>query len=290
MALIVATIVAFVSYSTAHQEVLRQLSDISPGSVAELLLLYAAWFAALVLTVQASLRLCRTRVPMIENALLNAYSTLVNFVVPGQGGIAVRGLYLKKHHGLAVRRYVLATLLYYVCYVMISALMMWAPSRPWWQTLSGVVALGLAAVGAVRWYARRSKKPELALTLNTSTLGFLLLATIVQAMVQVAIYAVELHIVDPHIGFGQALSYTGVANFSLFVALTPSGIGIRESFLLLSQQLHHIATTAVVAASVIDRGMFVLFIAVLFIATLGLHAKRRLGIGAASYDVKGLKP
>ncbi|HSX27439.1 MAG TPA: hypothetical protein VLG25_01515, partial [Patescibacteria group bacterium] len=57
-------------------------------------------------------------------------------------------------------------------------------------------------------------------------------------------------------------------------------IGFRESFLLLSSRLHHIDKVTVLNASLIDRGVYVIFLALLFIVVLSLHAKDRLQLSA----------
>jgi uncharacterized membrane protein YbhN (UPF0104 family) len=69
------------------------------------------------------------------------------------------------------------------------------------------------------------------------------------------------------------ITYTGAANFALFVALTPGAIGIREAFLLFTRHLHHISSANIVAANIIDRAIFIVVLGVLFGLTLGFHAK-----------------
>ncbi len=276
VAVLAATIVAFAVYVAKHPELLRELGQTPLWVVTGLLLLYVGWFAALALTVQATLRLCRVPLAFGELGLLTAYSTLVNFFVPGQGGLVVRGLYMKKQHGLGMKRYLLASLLYYACYAVVSAFMLLIASRPWWQTCLGLAVAGSAAVAVVRWYAGRSAERATALDLNVRSVCVLLLATLLQACVQVAVYGFELYYVDPGVRPWQAVTYTGAANFSLFVALTPGAIGIRETFLYFSEQLHHIDTAAIIAASVIDRVVFLLLLGLLFLSTVAFHAKRAL--------------
>lgn len=276
IAVLAATIAAFVVYVAKHPELLSQLGHTPPSVVVALLLLYIAWFVALALTVQAALRFCRASLPAGELGLLTAYSTLVNFFVPGQGGLVVRGLYMKKQHGLGMKRYLLASLLYYACYAFISAFMLLVASRPWWQTCLGLVLAAMAGFAVIRFYERRSEAEATGLDLDLQNAGFLLLAVLLQACVQVAVYGLELHSVDPGIHLAQAITYTGAANFSLFVALTPGAIGIRESFLYFSERLHHVSTATIVAASVIDRVVFLMLLGLLFLSTAAFHAKRIL--------------
>lgn len=275
---IFVTVAVFAYYLSHHQELLQQLLRIPLDEIARLVLLYIGWFAALVLTVHATLRICRTPLPPGENILLNAYSTLVNFFVPGQGGLAVRGLYLKKQHALGIRSYVLASLVYYMCYAIISTLMLLVASRPWWQTLTGLALVFVTSFLVVRWYKQRSRSKADILDISMLNVLFLFTATLVQAVAQVAVYAFELRVVNPHISLPQAITYTGAANFSLFVALTPGAIGIRESFLVFSERLHHVSTATIVAASVMDRAVFLILLALLFILTIIFHAKKSLKI------------
>jgi hypothetical protein len=43
--------------------------------------------------------------------------------------------------------------------------------------------------------------------------------------------------------------------------------------LLFSRQLHHISSANIVAANIIDRAIFIVVLLVLFVLTLGFHAK-----------------
>ena len=276
--LVVLTALVFARYMSEHRSLLTVLRHVPLSTLMWLFLLYGMWLGALVVILWAILRICRRSVTPEENVLLNAYSTLINFFVPGQGGIAARGIYLKRRHKLAIRTYVEAMLLYYACYALLSTFLLLVTNRPIWQTAVGMAAAGGISFLVVRWYMKRSRVKTDGLNIHSKNLLYLGIATVLQAVIQVAIYAVELHSVNHAITVGQAVTYTGAANFALFVALTPGAIGIRESFLVFSQHLHHISTTDIVAASVIDRGVFMVFLGFLFLLTLGLHAKNRLSV------------
>lgn len=282
--LIAATIAIFAIYLHGHTNLLSELRHVSPVTAIWLLVLYVAWLGALVLILQVALYICRSSISVEENILLNAYSTLTNFFVPGQGGIALRGVYLKKKHNLRVRDYVTSMLLYYACYAIVSAFMLLTPSRPWWQSILGILIVAGTMVFGVRWYMERLQSQKDRLNIRLPSIVFLLVATIVQAIIQVVIYLVELHSVNRSISLGQAITYTGAANFALFVALTPGAIGIRETFLVFSQRLHHISTANIVDASIIDRAIFLVFLGILFVLTLALHAKNKLQVGKTTAE------
>ncbi|HEV2412370.1 MAG TPA: lysylphosphatidylglycerol synthase transmembrane domain-containing protein [Candidatus Saccharimonadales bacterium] len=272
------TVAVFAYYLDHHSYLLTKLRHTRPLVVVWLLFLYVLWFSALALILQASARVCGKRLPTGENFLLNAYSSLVNFFIPGQGGPAVRAVYLKQKYKIRVRSYIFATLIYYACYALVSGLMLLTGSRPWWQTLLATIAIGGLSCLVLFIYHSRSKMKEGEVAINWSTLSYVGLATVLQAIIQVAIYFSELHSVNSHISLHQAITYTGAANFALFVALTPGAIGIRESFLIFSEKLHHITSANIVAANVIDRAIFIVFLGGLFLLVLGFHAKEKLHI------------
>ena len=103
----------------------------------------------------------------------------------------------------------------------------------------------------------------------------LTLAVAAQLACYVLIYFVELQMVQAGANLRQVVAYAGAANFSLFVSLTPGGIGIREAFLAFSTKLHGIGLTSIVAANVIDRAVYVVVLGLLFAVLSGLHVKRR---------------
>ncbi|HVA11121.1 MAG TPA: lysylphosphatidylglycerol synthase domain-containing protein [Candidatus Dormibacteraeota bacterium] len=277
--IVLLTIAEVAYYLSKHTYLLRQLAHLSPAIIVWILLLYGVMLGALVLIMQASLRICRVAMGARDNLLLNMYSLFINFFLIGQAGPGLRAAYLKKYYGLKVRKYLFVTLIYYACYSIVAALLMLAgSSAPWFWSVLAAVALGGISFGAVFLYMRRSKMDSDGLSLNTNTLSYLMLATVFQAIIQISIYFMELHSVNSHVTLKQTMAYTGVANFALFVGLTPGAIGIRESFLVFSQRLHHISSANIVSANIIDRSVYLLFLGILFVAIASLHVKRKLSV------------
>ena len=66
------------------------------------------------------------------------------------------------------------------------------------------------------------------------------------------------------------------ANFSLFVAITPGAIGIREAFLVFSESLHHIPHDIVISANILDRGIYVVFLGLLFLWLITTHTQVKI--------------
>lgn len=271
--IILLTIAAFAFYLNRHYYLVKQILHTPPLTIIGLFLLYTVLFASLVFIMQSSLRICKKTLGIKENFLLNAYSSLVNFFIPGQGGIAIRGIYLKRIKKLAYRNFLFATLIYYMFYAIISTLLLFANSKVWWLAVVAALIVAFACMGIIHFYKKRYKTSEAELDASPIHLFLLFSATLFQTIIQIIIYMVELHSVNSHISLRQTITYTGAANFALFVALTPGAIGIRESFLLLTRRLHHISSSNIVAANVIDRAVFIIFLGILFLVTIGFHAK-----------------
>lgn len=275
--IIAATVVAFTYYIKGHPETIDQLQQLPPATILVLLLLNSGAFLAYVLVTRGSLHVYGKTMSVQENILFNAYSSLINFFGPGQSGPIFRAAYLKKRHHLAVKNFTLMLLVYLGFYALISALFVVVGLLPWWLTVLFLIVGGAGCVAAVRYYKQRSKI-DTGHGFNVRNIGWVLGATALQLVCLAIIYGVELRQTGTDASLGQILSYTGVSNFSLFVALTPGAIGIREAFLVFSQNLHHIDNTSIVAANILDRAVYLLFLGILFVMVIALHAKDKLNL------------
>lgn len=275
--IVAVTVGAFVQYIRSHPEIIDQIRQTSPITVIALLALYAVSFMAYVTVTRVSLRIYDKFLSKQENLLFNAYSSLINFFGPGQSGPIFRAAYLKKRHDLGVKQFMFATLIYLAFYAIISVMFVVVGSSPWWQTALLMLATAAASLVTIRWY-KKKKGITLKHGLSARNVGLLLIATLVQVTVLAVIYGIELQQVGAGASVGEILSYTGVTNLTLFVALTPGAIGIREAFLVLSQSLHGIDSSTIVAANVIDRSVYLLFLAILAVMVVTTHAKEKLRI------------
>lgn len=281
LCVVALTIAAFIYYIRHHPETITQLRTISPLILFVLLGVYAASFLAYVGITRLSLRLFNKTFSQQENLLFNAYSSLINFFGPGQSGPAFRAIYLKKRHNLSIKRYALTGLIYYGFFSVVSVGMAFGGSRPWWQTGLALIVTAIASLWFIRRY--RTKLGEAA-RINATIIGWIGVLTAAQIVMQVFIFSIELHSIGAAPSLGQAIAYTGVANLALFVSFTPGGIGVREAFLLFSERLHHIESSSVVAASLIDRTTYIVFLGILFILVVSLHAKEKLHITKGTMD------
>ena len=269
---LIITISGFIYYFVTHPLVRQQLSNTSFGTLALIFVLYICVIGAISLVTYTTLLLCKLKLKAGESALLTAYASVVNFFGPLQSGPAFRGLYLKRKHGLHLKQYALAILVFYALYAGISGLFLLSGILGWWMLLAAVAALAVLVLIHKSSIVVAVRLRELNLTAVYALAG----ATLLQLALVAVIYFVELRAISPGIHFGQAVIYAGAANFALFVSITPGAIGFRESFLLFSQRLHHISSGTIVAANILDRSMYIVLLAVLGMVIFGTHAQRRL--------------
>ncbi|MDB5181371.1 MAG: hypothetical protein JWP13_134 [Candidatus Saccharibacteria bacterium] len=260
---LVATIIAFTVYFIKHPEIITTLQAVSLLTITKLFVLYCVFIATLVWIQRATLSLCELTLGRKESALLVMYSSIINFFGPLQSGPGFRAAYLKKKHNVSLKKYTLATLVYYGLYALFSGLLLLSFFVGWW--IGAVCILALAAT-PIMLRLKKFKSLKLRGVLS------LALATLAQVVVLTVIYFVELYSLLPQVSYLQSLAYTGAANFALFVSLTPGAIGFRESFLLFSQKLHDIGVDTIAAASVIDRSIYIVFLLIMAAGIFGLHA------------------
>jgi len=266
--IIAATVGGFIFYLRSNPAVLGQLKNTSPLLVVGLTGLYLLTVPLLALILRANLNLCGSKqLPIGENLLLTGYSAIANFFGPLQSGPGVRAVYLKQKHSVSMKQFGLASLVYYAFLGGLSlATILLAGGY-------GVLALAGTATALVIFAVLRTK---LAMLRRTRAMVIMLVVTAVQVLLMAIIYFVELRSVNPATTFQQAVAYAGFANLSLFASLTPGALGIREGLLLLTEQIHHINQATVVAASLLDRAVYIIYLSVLFIGSLLLQAQDRL--------------
>ncbi|MEK7594934.1 MAG: lysylphosphatidylglycerol synthase domain-containing protein [Patescibacteria group bacterium] len=269
--IVIGTIAAFVYYFIHNPSVGEQLQRTSLSVIAIILLLYFGTVGALALINSSTLRLCKIKMGNSESLLLTAYSSVVNFFGPLQSGPAFRAVYLKSKYKLNLKDYTVATFVYYFFYAAFSGMFLFFGILKWWLIVP--VVLGIIVLLALRKDPRALNRLS---KLDLTGWYFLAAASLLQVVLVAAIYYTELSAIDPNISLSQAIIYTGAANFALFVSITPGAIGFRESFLLFTQRLHHIDSSTIVAANILDRAMYVVLLLILALFIFGTHARRQL--------------
>lgn len=268
---------AFVWYVLSHPDYLAKLAHTDPLALVWLFLVNAALLGTLILLYRQLIRLCGSDINPMQNVLLTIYSSVANFFGPLQSGPGVRAIYLKKKLGISIARYTFATLLYYACFAVLNVFLLLVSTRPIWQVALAIICAVTGSAVVLRWYTKRknaviANKMHLTGGLLASIAGL----TLLQVLFLTVRYYIDLTATGTSVSVGQAASYTGAANLALFVSITPDGIGIREAFLLFSQQLHGVSTDHIVSASLLDRASYVLFLAVIFIGAMVTQGTKKL--------------
>jgi uncharacterized membrane protein YbhN (UPF0104 family) len=139
---IFGTISLFIYFFIRHPEVRHGLANASPTLIAQLLLLYILGVGALAMINIATVRLCNIKMTGRESLLLTMYSSIINFFGPLQSGPAFRAIYLKKKYELNLKRYGVATLVYYFFFAGFSCMFLLSSLLKWWLVplaLSGLL-------------------------------------------------------------------------------------------------------------------------------------------------------
>lgn len=271
LAVLTLTAGLFIYYIHTHPEFWTNIRSISLATIVLLLIAYSVFLMTNAAILYWSVEICNKAFNRTEALLLTVYSTLVNFFGPLQSGPGFRAIYLKKKHDVGLKTYGIVTLFYYGIFGMISLLMVAYGLQPIF-TIIGLVLI-LAGAVAFGFYIVR-KKPDLIK--YPSQLAKIITFTALQITIVTLIYFVELKTVNSGVSFSQAVIYAGAANLALFVSLTPGAIGFREAFLLFTKRISHLDAHTILAASVIDRAVYFIFLGLLFLLTTSFHINEKL--------------
>lgn len=261
-------------YLHSNPKLLQNVFNIGFGNILLLTLLYGGLLLTNVGMIYATIRLCNKKLPLKNSLFLTIYSTIINFFGPLQSGPVVRSIYLKSKIGLRIRDYTYAMLFYYFAYALINLSLLFINKITWLSILGMLITLIAIAISANRLGFKSFKR----------YVFYIFILTTLQVLVITFIYSIELNITSPlaHYSFMQTISYTAGANLSLFVSLTPGAIGFRETFLVLSQSLHNVPLGSIITAGIIDRAIYIVFLAMLFLLSSALHLKNIFSVNKKS--------
>ncbi|MFZ2125757.1 MAG: lysylphosphatidylglycerol synthase domain-containing protein [Candidatus Saccharimonadales bacterium] len=282
--IITATFIIFGFYINGHPEVIDTLKNLSPDTLVLLTIGYTLITTVNAFVLYYSLRFIKKSSTICDNIILTGYSSIVNFFGPLQSGPGFRAIYLKKKYGVNIRDFFITTLIFYGFFGLINAAIIATASA--YKFGSGLFyAITLIALALLTYIVylvdKRFNKirPIIkAVKLDNKNFWLIGVGSIGLTLATTATYFIEIYHINTGISIVQTLVYSAAANLSIFVAITPGAIGIRESFLALSQQLHGIDTTTIVGASVIDRAFYIGFLALIFIILLAINSRKHLSI------------
>ncbi len=272
--IVLLTIFLFLNFLSSHHQIINQLRDIKLSLFIEILGLYLIVLLELAMILRFSLGFLSLQIPFLENLIINSYSLMINFFMFGQAGPGLRAVYLKNNYNIKLKKFFSLILLYYFIYSIISLIFIILSINHHWYDYALLILLII-----ISYLILRVKFTQIKINTILKSLIGLVVFTLFQLLTQTLIFGLELKSIE-HVGIGQIFAYSGFANLALFVSLTPAGIGIRESFLLLSRSIHHISSSIIVEASIIDRSVYVVFLLIVLIFILMFHSSR---------VIKGLK-
>lgn len=288
---VVATLAVFGWYVATHPEVVDVLLGLSPWVVVLLTIAYTLTIVVNALVLHWSLAYVNRSTPLLDNALLTGYSSIVNFFGPLQSGPGFRAVYLKHRYKVEIKRFLAATAVFYLFLAALNGavvLVAAALSFPQWRVpLAALVVLGLAVLRPFIVRVGRTERGRMildAIRFDNRYFWLTGLGALLLSLTTAAAYGVEVYYVTDGVSVWQLLVYTAVANLSLFVALTPGAIGFREAFLLFSQKLHGISPDVIAAVSIIDRAFYVAFLLVMFLLLVATNSRKKLTVDSAASD------
>ncbi len=279
--IILVTLGVFGYYLVTHREIVETLLHLPAYLLVLLTIGYVGAIMANAFVLHTSLKLLGKKAHFADNIALTSYSSIINFFGPLQSGPGARAVYLKAKYGVRLRDFFGVTLLFYAFFAFINgiivALAIVIQFQSW--TAFSIVLLGIIVVTMLGIAAyRRVERVRHVLhsfkfhDINTWLVG---LGAALLIAATTFTYFFELMYVSPGVSIWQVVIYTAAANLALFVSLTPGAIGFRETFLVLSTKLHGIDSATIVAANIIDRAFYIVFLLVVFLILISLG--RRMG-------------
>lgn len=226
------------------------------------------------------------KIPFIDAARITAYSSLVNFFGFLQGGVGLRGIYLKRHYTMPFKRYIALTSIQYLLLFGVSGILLLVGI---WLTMgfstAFILVVGGALVAGLILFVLYQRKvtffikfidriKNLSTVFQAKPLLLITLLIVMQLCGSLLANGVELAAIGADITIGGLLTYTGISQFAIVIAITPGAIGIREALLLIVQNQMHLTTEDIVLAATIDRVVY--FITLALMAPLALTAKKKL--------------
>jgi uncharacterized membrane protein YbhN (UPF0104 family) len=260
------TFITLAWYIKEHPSIIDSVIHTSPWVLLALFVLYSGMVAVNVGITHMTIKLCRKDLPLKNTIFLSVYSSVINFFGPLQSGPGVRAVYLKSKIGLKIRDYTYTMLFYYLAYGAINASLLFLTTLPWLTVIGIIAGIVFIAIGTRRFNFSDRSRYVLAIYL----------ITVAQVLLTAMIFHIELHATGTQASWKQTFVFSGGANLALFVSLTPGGIGVREAFLLFTQSLHGISPSSIVAAGILDRAFYVVFLVLLLLVSSGFHIKNAI--------------
>lgn len=283
LGIIVATLGFAVYFLSTHKNLISELSKIPLSLIFIIFLLYFVMLLVLIGVFKYTALIAGAKVKPKDNLELNMISLFMNFFIPGQSGPIYRGYYLLKNYKVKIKTYITSTIIYFSIYALVACLLILLGVSNLYLDFLFVLILIIALILSKKYLFKKINFKSLKLSFIN--LISLCLVTLLQFMIQGLIYYLEIRSVDPHIAVRDVLVYTGTAGLALFVALTPGAIGIREAFLIFSEKLNHLSSLTIIASSLIDRSVYILFLLTIGLLIAIFHINKKYSVKKESVSL-----
>lgn len=276
----------FVYYFVSNKEKFDQLTQISPIFILIILIGQLIIIGSNVAILITLVRLTGKNISLSMASKIIAYSSVVNFFGFLQAGLGVRAWYLKKYKKISFKLYSLLTLIQYMFIFSLAFLMIIIGLIINGQfglleflSILGVSCLGIFIllkfilpkyVGDHKFYKQINRSVTNKKVL--SLIGGLLLLSVIQLAGSTLAFAAELSAIGVQYGAGSILIYSGLAQFSILIALTPGALGFKEGILLALKEKMMISSSEIIISSTLDR--LVYFITLTLMMPLYLSFKK----------------
>jgi len=236
----------------------------------------------------------KLKVNFKESLLITILSAIGNYFTPFRGGAGIRAIYLKRKHAFSYSKFLSTLAGNYIIVFLINSLI---------ALLSLSILLGSGkhvGIEAILLFAgifmsltiiilfpistKFLPWKKIALVVNgwnelikNKPLIIKLIAlTLLNAFLGIFLYYIELYAIGVKTNLFYATIFSSISAISLLLSLTPGSLGIRESLLVLFQSSIALETSEILAASVVDRGIyfFVMIILALFIRLINFDVKK----------------
>jgi len=206
---------------------------------------------------------------------LSVITTAGNLLIPLQGGMVTRALYLKSKHDFSYTNFLSALSGIYIIVFWVNsfvALIAMLLIGHYYSVFSWlvfvtflIIFLGLSFIIVISPKIKKTFKLEILNKAVRVVNGWLviknskrtILAVTIISLINVFLMSVssflEFRVIGVEISFLKALFISIVSTLSLFVSLTPGSLGIKEAFVAFTSGVVGISSANAVAVSILDR-------------------------------------
>ncbi|MFW6107905.1 MAG: lysylphosphatidylglycerol synthase transmembrane domain-containing protein [bacterium] len=282
-AVALAIIAAAAVWVAGHRDRVAAVFSLHPGYLAVLVPTAVANALLVGLLNQVVATHLGVRLGFWRWASLGFASTLVNYVLPARGGMAVRAAYYRRVGGLPLAKFASSMAVIYVITVLVNAFAAmagllwawWAAGVMLWPVFFVAAGLVLVCILALALSPRPSDRPVesgLRATLARVHRGWETLRTSPPLLGKVAavvaagtvMNAARLYVV--YLAIGHPVSAAGcllvgaLAGLGTFLSFTPGALGIRDGAIVFGSMAVRVSAEVGLLASVVDRAVLLLVV------------------------------